>query len=310
MKIDVCGLSDVGKKRKINEDNFLCSTISVKNPGKGSPVSLLIVADGIGGHAGGDTASAMAVDILESRVQSKFLADQTGDADNRAIAEATIQEANSRIFQRAAEDPNLNGMGTTVVSALIRDSHALISNVGDSRAYLVRDNKILQITEDHSWKAEQLKLKMLSEEEITGSPFRHTITRSLGFDSAVNVDTFFLQLFNDDFLLLCSDGLYESLPDTYMMKLILKKKKPKKICEKLIKMANKKGGHDNITAVVALFTGIEKKETKKIGPSDTVKIEHKYQDIAGKQRVKDTVDLEELEEEKKRSPSDTVKLDI
>ena len=129
MKIDVCGLSDVGKKRKINEDNFLCSAISVKSPDISSPVSLLIVADGIGGHAGGDTASAMAVDILESHVQSKFQDDRAGEADHGAIVESTIQEANSRIFQKAVEDPNLNGMGTTVVSALIRDSHVFFSNV-------------------------------------------------------------------------------------------------------------------------------------------------------------------------------------
>ncbi len=300
MKIDVFGLTDVGKKRKINEDNFQCTTLSEKNLDKGVPASLLIVADGIGGHAGGDTASAMAVNILNERIRNQYGAGTEVKENYHAIIEAAIQKVNSGIFQRAAEDQNLVGMGTTVVTALIIDSFALISNVGDSRAYLIRDKKILQITEDHSWKAEQLKLKLLLEKEISESPFRHTITRSLGFDSNVNVDTFSVELFNDDFLLLCSDGLYESLSDTYMMNLILKNKNPKRICLKLIKMANKKGGHDNITAVVAHLTGKEKAGVKKPCLSDTVKLEKKHRDMAKKQTGKDTVDL---------SPSDTIKLD-
>ena len=300
MKIDVFGLTDVGKNRKINEDNFQCTILSEKNLNKGVPASLLIVADGIGGHAGGDTASAMAVNILNERIRNQYGAGAAEKENYHAILEAAIQKVNSSIFQRAAEDQNLVGMGTTVVMAFIIDSFALISNVGDSRAYLIRDKKILQITEDHSWKAEQLKLKLLLEKEISESPFRHTITRSLGFDSNVNVDTFSVELFNDDFLLLCSDGLYESLSDTYMMNLIHKNKKPEKICLKLIKRANKKGGHDNITAVVVHLTGKEKAGEKKPRLSDTVKLEKKHRDMAEKQTGKDTVDL---------SPSDTIKLD-
>ena len=307
MTVEFFGITDVGIKRKFNEDNFLCQDFSHRASKNNLPLSLLVVADGIGGHAGGDTASSMAVDVLSSSVNHIF--ESTDSSEYQEVMETSIQEANHQIFKSATEDKRLTGMGTTLVSALIVDTYALVSNVGDSRAYLIRNHRIVQITEDHSWRAEQIKLNLLSEEEISQSPFRHTITRSLGFDSDVNVDTFYVELFNNDYLLLCTDGLYESLPDSEMMKVVLKSKRPEKACEKLIKMANKKGGHDNITAVVGHFRGIprEKKDSKK--PSDTVKLDEKYQRIARASAKRDTVDLDEKEKREKPLSHDTVKLD-
>jgi protein phosphatase len=161
-------------------------------------------------------------------------------------------------------------MGTTIVTAFITGDKAMISNVGDSRAYLIRDGEINQITHDHSWKAEQLKMKVLSKKEILDSPFKHTITRSLGFQSDVQVDSFRVELAEGDHILLCSDGLYESIPDPVMLKLIQKHKKTEKICRHMIKTANKRSGHDNITVVIARISKMDTKKKSKFTPTDTV----------------------------------------
>jgi serine/threonine protein phosphatase PrpC len=163
------------------------------------------------------------------------------------------------------------------VAALIAEGEATISNVGDSRAYLIRDGSVRQLTYDHSWRAEQMRLNIMSEEEINQSPFKHTITRSLGFQSDVEIDIFQIKLNNGDYLLLCSDGLYESLTDELVVKIVHNKRKPDKISQKLVKTANQRSGHDNITAAVARVDGIEagkdKGKDKKIKPSDTVKLD-------------------------------------
>lgn len=308
MKISFFGLTDVGRKRKFNEDNFDGLDLPERREGEKYTASLLIVADGIGGHAGGDTASKVGVEVIRNQILNKFPSLEPEISHYQEAMQSGIQAANREIFQRAAADPNLTGMGTTIVTALTVDSYALVSNVGDSRAYLIREGRIVQISEDHSWKAEQRKLHLLTEEEIVESPFRHTITRSLGFESDVNVDTFLVDLHKDDYLLLCTDGLYESLPDEYMMRLILKNKKPDKICHRLIKLANKNGGHDNITALVAHILEVPPPAKAAEFPSDTVKLDIKSQEKAEKQPVVDTVELEDIKREQKPSPSDTVKL--
>ncbi|MCJ7679276.1 MAG: Stp1/IreP family PP2C-type Ser/Thr phosphatase [Candidatus Aminicenantes bacterium] len=308
MKISFFGLTDVGRKRKFNEDNFDCLELPERPGERKNSASLLIVADGIGGHAGGDTASKVGVDVFRDQILERF---KSLDYDIRHYQETMqngIQTSNREIFQMAAENTNLTGMGTTMVTALTVDNYALVSNVGDSRAYLIREGRITQISEDHSWKAEQRKLNLLTEEEIVESPFRHTITRSLGFESDVKVDTFLVDMHRDDYLLLCTDGLYESLPDEYMCRIIIKNKKPDKICHRLIKLANKNGGHDNITAVIAHVLEVPALAQSKESPADTVKLDIKLKETDEKQPVPDTIDLGELDRERKPSPSDTVKL--
>ncbi len=309
MKIDKFGLTDVGKKRKVNEDSFLCLSLAESADKETPSASLLVVADGIGGHSGGDTASAMAVDMI-GLLRSRFKASLPAADDIEEALEASVQEANRRIFQKASQDQSLNGMGTTLVAAIVSDSSALISNVGDSRAYLIRNGEIIQVTQDHSWLAEQRKMNMLSDEEILKSPFRHTITRSLGFESDVRVDTFSVDLVPGDALLLCSDGLYESLPDQELAKIVRKSGNAEKICRRLIKNANKKGGHDNITAVVARVSGSGHQGAKKPAASDTIKLKVKHRNIAAKRRAKDTRELPESGEKELTLPSDTVRLDI
>ena len=272
MKIEIAGATDIGKKRQVNEDSLACIDLTSKN----GAAAVIVVADGIGGHVGGKTASTIAVRTLEEITRKYFSNDQNDVYLEARVMEDACQSANHKIFEESSVDSNLKGMGSTMVAAMISDGKATISNVGDSRAYLIRDESIRQLTYDHSWRAEQMRLKIISEEEINQSPFKHTITRSLGFQSDVEIDIFQIKLQSGDYILLCSDGLYESLTDELTVKIIYGKKKPDKISQKLVKTANQRSGHDNITAVVAFVdeieAGEEKREDNKIKPSDTVKL--------------------------------------
>jgi len=273
MKIFIAGSTDVGKKRKVNEDSLLCLNLSDSK----KPAAVIAVADGIGGHVGGKTASSLAVKTLEDSTRHYFENSDPGSFQYAKMMEDSSQSANHRIFEESAVNTELTGMGSTMVAAMIADGEATISNVGDSRAYLIRNGDLRQLTHDHSWKAEQLRFNNMSEEDIEQSPFKHTITRSLGFQSDVEIDIFQIKLQDKDYLLLCSDGLYESLTDDLTVKIFQSKKKPEKITQKLVKAANQRSGHDNITAVVAQVIGIEG-ETEGSGGtrkklSDTVKLE-------------------------------------
>jgi serine/threonine protein phosphatase PrpC len=273
MKIEIAGATDIGKKRQVNEDSLVCFDLSRAD----GPAAVIAVADGIGGHVGGKIASSIAIKTLEETARKYFSKE---DSDSYVLArmmEDASQAANHSIFNEAAANTDLKGMGSTMVAALIAEGEATISNVGDSRAYLIRDGSVRQLTYDHSWRAEQMRLNIMSEEEINQSPFKHTITRSLGFQSDVEIDIFQIKLNNGDYLLLCSDGLYESLTDELVVKIVHNKRKPDKISQKLVKTANQRSGHDNITAAVARVDGIEagkdKGKDKKIKPSDTVKLD-------------------------------------
>ena len=257
----------------MNEDSLLCLNLSDSK----KPAAVIAVADGIGGHVGGKTASSLAVKTLEDSTRHYFENSDPGSFQYAKMMEDSSQSANHRIFEESAVNTELTGMGSTMVAAMIADGEATISNVGDSRAYLIRNGDLRQLTHDHSWKAEQLRFNNMSEEDIEQSPFKHTITRSLGFQSDVEIDIFQIKLQDKDYLLLCSDGLYESLTDDLTVKIFQSKKKPEKITQKLVKAANQRSGHDNITAVVAQVIGIEG-ETEGSGGtrkklSDTVKLE-------------------------------------
>jgi serine/threonine protein phosphatase PrpC len=247
MKIKAFGATDIGKKRSLNEDNYTCVNIS-KTTG---PLYLLAVADGIGGHSGGEIASSMAIATLEKNLLLHFQKNQSPSLHFQDIIENAFKEANRKIFQKASKEEDLTGMGTTLTAALITPNEATICNIGDSRAYLIRENSLHQITLDHSWEAETRRNIILSKEEFKDSPFKHMLTRFLGFEQDVRIDTFHLQLFPGDHLILCTDGLYSLVPDKDILKIFKRLKRTEKICRELINLANKKGGEDNITAAVA-----------------------------------------------------------
>jgi protein phosphatase len=253
MRISSFGHTDIGRKRAFNEDSFLTADLSGGAAGVG-PIALFIVADGIGGHAGGEVASALAVETVNSHVVGSLKAGPAAE-NGAGILEEAFTLANDVVFRRAAQGDQLTGMGTTLVAALIAGGHAYAANVGDSRLYHIRGETCSLISRDHSWTAEQFRLNLLSAHDISRSPFRNMVTRSIGFSEAITVDTFDFELQEGDGLLLCTDGLHGPLPEKDILRLFGKKKDPEEICRDLVQAADKAGSRDNITAVVVRILG-------------------------------------------------------
>ncbi len=250
MNIEIFGDTNIGRKRANNEDSFLCYSFDSTQ----RPHSLIAVADGMGGHTGGEIASALAIESIKDYFNSQFKNLTSPNQDLSVALEDSVQQANLKIFRTASEKTNLTGMGTTMVSALLTETHAYISNVGDSRAYLIREKHIQQITLDHNWKNEQLQKGQLKEEDIQNSPYKDLITRSMGLKENIKIDSFETAIQPKDYILLSSDGLHSFLSQKEILKGFKKNKRPEQICKKLIDMSNKKGGRDNITVIVAYFT--------------------------------------------------------
>lgn len=243
MRFNAWGVSDVGRKRDHNEDSYLVS------PGLG----LYAVADGMGGHQGGERASRMALEILESEITTARREGPLGErASNGTPAKAlerAAQRAGEQIFTTAQADPDLAGMGTTLTALLTHRGRAYLAHVGDSRCYLFRDGRCRQLTVDHSWVNEQVRAGLLSEEEAKESKFKHIITRSVGFEKHVNVDAEAVVIEPGDCFLLCSDGL-SNLIDGDEIARVLSAQFYKKVPRLLIEIANDRGGDDNITVVL------------------------------------------------------------
>jgi len=240
--LDVAQLTDVGRKREHNEDNM--AYVIPKDPQvMAQKGALFIVADGMGGHAAGEVASEIAVDTIST-------AYYPDDHEDVAVALLNaIKRTNTLIHQRAAENMLRSGMGTTSVVAVLRGNMAYIANVGDSRAYVIRKGKIKQISQDHSWVAEQVRAGLLTEEQARTHAQRNVITRSLGTQAEVEVDLFVEPLEEGDILLLCCDGLSGVVSDDEMRS-IVERFPPQESVYHLIERANENGGPDNITAIV------------------------------------------------------------
>ncbi len=234
MKIDSFGQTDVGRKRDKNEDSLVVD----------QDMGFFMVADGMGGHQGGEIASRIAVETVLATLKKMDRAVEGGNGLKKAI-----RLASQKIFEKANQDPYLQGMGTTAVVLWICQDKGLIAHVGDSRAYLVRGGKVTQLTMDHSLVAEQLKAGFIAEADIKKHKFKNIITRSVGFQGDVEVDLLIRELEVGDRFLLCSDGL-TNLVDPQDIAKIVSKNNPKNACQKLIDLANKRGGDDNVTAVV------------------------------------------------------------
>ncbi len=245
MKAASAGLTDVGRKRDHNEDSFLID----------EELQLYVVADGMGGHAGGGTASRIAVETIDKRLRDLRAAEKAHppatNLQESPVPEtirSAVEQACLAIFARAQEDPDLAGMGTTVISLLLDDAHAFFAHVGDSRAYLVRGDLIQQISEDHSLVNEQIKAGMITPEEARHSRYRNIITRSVGFEEEVQVDVMGLLAEAGDVFILCSDGLANMLEDQEIFE-IVRANPLDEIPAKLIELANERGGDDNITVI-------------------------------------------------------------
>ena len=230
--------TDVGLVRKGNEDSLYVD----------EKLGLLIVADGIGGYQAGEVASQMAVEIIPPMLKDEL--EEKGQIQKR-ILEA-IYKANDEILAAVGKDPSLKGMGTTVVLALCNDDEIYIAHVGDSRAYLVRKNKLEQVTEDHSVAFQLLKAGRITVEEARHHPLRHVITQALGTQSYLVPDINSFTWSKGGYLLLCSDGLTDMVEDKTIEEVVLREKGNLKAkCERMVELAKEAGGRDNITVILA-----------------------------------------------------------
>lgn len=247
MRVTSCGITDVGLKRSQNEDNFLIN----------EELNLYVVADGMGGHNGGEYASAICVNTVEEIVENMELGDNVPvDMDDpvdlvREKLRYALRLSGRRIYEKAAESAEFHGMGTTAVALLIDSGNAFIAHVGDSRLYLVRQDTVQQVTEDHSFVARQVKAGVLTEEEAKSHRMRNVIYRSLGYQEDVEVDVQVMALQRGDRFLLCSDGLSGHVEDHEIFD-HLQQHGPQEAARRMIDLACDRGGEDNITAVVAL----------------------------------------------------------
>ena len=231
--------TDVGQKRKINQDSIFESQMPV-----GNLPNLFIVADGMGGHRAGDYASRCAV-----RVITESILKSTEKNPVKLIGDA-VSEANALIQDKSLESEELSGMGTTVVVTTILDGYAYTANVGDSRLYLKTDEVLTQITRDHSLVEEMVRIGQLTEEEARIHPDRHIITRALGASEEVDIDFFDYKIPPEGAILMCSDGLSNMVEDREIFRVLEEPLTVQGKVEKLIRTANDNGGRDNIAVIV------------------------------------------------------------
>ncbi len=242
------GLTDVGRKRNHNEDSYLID----------EQLQLYVVADGMGGHAGGGTASRIAVESIDQEMRGAQSAGNNPFASDTPLQDSplpeflrgAVEKACAAIFKAAQEDLRLSGMGTTVIALCIKGENALFAHVGDSRAYLVRGDLIQQVSEDHSLVNEQIKAGMITPEEAKHSRYKNIITRSVGYDEEVQVDVMGLVAQPGDCFVLCSDGLANLVEDHEIREIVISHT-PHEASKKLVDLANERGGDDNITVIVA-----------------------------------------------------------
>ncbi len=244
--VDLGAGSDVGSVREQNEDAF--HTLLGTGSDKELFDALLIVADGMGGHAAGEVASEMAVTNLP-----KHLVEAISSADDHEdlaeILSESVRKTYRDIFDKSKED-DTRGMGTTLTVGMVVEDEFIYAHVGDSRGYLLREGSIEQFTTDHSWVGEQVALGILTEEQAENHPRRNIITRAMGLDSTVEVDSGSVKLLLLDQILLCSDGLHGLVKSEDIVE-ICNEEDPEDAFQSLIDMANGRGGHDNITVVIA-----------------------------------------------------------
>ncbi len=247
MNIVASGFTDTGRKRDHNEDSFLVD----------EGLRLFVVADGMGGHAGGGTASKLAVDTIRDRLTEakrdspRVFGSSTEPEEGKLLEflRQAVEAACAAIFNAAQGDPSLAGMGTTVTAALIDGGTAYVAHVGDSRCYLLRQGRIYQISEDHSLVNEQLKAGAITADEARNSRFKNIITRSVGFEQEVMVDMMGLEVEPGDRMVLCCDGLSNLVQDHEILE-IVGGTPLEETPAKLVALANERGGDDNITVIV------------------------------------------------------------
>ena len=256
MRIAARGETDIGRTRSTNQDTFLIN----------DECQLYMVADGMGGHAGGEVASQLCVEEVSSWVEEYISSYKEQPTKSKAkdgvrgfedsickMLTRAVNNASMRIYERALEEPQLIGMGTTASLLLVLKGYAYIAHVGDSRVYLVRDRFIYQLTNDHSLVNEQLRAGMITAEEVKHSRLSNVITRSVGYQEIEDVDIHTLEVEGSDLYVLSTDGLHGKILDEEISCLVYEKKL--NAVDTLIELANERDGKDNITMIVVSAGG-------------------------------------------------------
>lgn len=227
----VCHKTHQGLVRASNQDTLLLDE------------ALYGVADGMGGHLGGETASRVAAQVMKNALHGK-------SPDVRAM-EMAVEAANRRVFDMARHDSGLNGMGTTITLLWEGEKQIMIGHVGDSRAYRLHDGQLEQITQDHSVVAELLRNNVITPEMARTHPYRNVITRAVGVDPSVLADVLTVEKHPDDLWLVCSDGLYNMVPDETIRQVLTQSESDEKAADQLLQLALDAGGSDNVTFLLA-----------------------------------------------------------
>lgn len=231
-------ITDIGRKRQLNQDFIYLSETPI-----GNLPNVFIVADGMGGHNAGDYASRYAVETVVDEIGTSF------EKNPVRILGGAIEKANALIRQRAQENPAYSGMGTTMVAATFIGRYLEVANVGDSRLYVI-NNGIKQITRDHSLVEEMVRMGGIDKASARNHPDKNIITRAIGARDDIEADFFNVELQEGDLVLLCSDGLTNMLDDEEIYRVLTEDESLKNRVDKLVEMANRNGGKDNISAIV------------------------------------------------------------
>ena len=265
IRVEVFGKTDLGRTRDHNEDRFLVADLTrkaanllpeVRQHNIGPRGTLLVVADGMGGAAAGELASEMATDTIYDHLVKTWNAEEEVTPQRFAYRlKEAVEVANSSIHAHAKAHPEVRGMGTTTTAAGVLNDHLYLTQVGDSRAYLIRGGQAHQITKDQSLMQRLVEAGELTEEEAAQSERRNIILQALGPDAKVKVDLTYQEVRRGDILVLCSDGLSGQVKKDEIGKVVTDAKDLSAACEQLIALANERGGPDNITVVIARFDG-------------------------------------------------------
>lgn len=236
--------TDTGRKRRHNEDCIMAD----------AELGLCVVADGMGGHLHGEVASRMACDTVFEHYRTRVRAvppDTADPAEEMEFLRFALQKANHAVYKAGDEDADFNDMGTTAVCVTLRGGHAIVGNVGDSRCYRWRGDRLRQLTRDHSWVGEMWEKKLISKESAMMHPERNVVTRALGVEPEVEVDAEKSAAKSGDIFLLCSDGLSDLVEDSLIAE-VMRITVPdlEKTAERLIELANERGGDDNISVAL------------------------------------------------------------
>lgn len=231
-------VTDIGVKRNMNQDFVYASEQPV-----GNLPNLFIVADGMGGHNAGDLASRSTVETMVDYIES------AGEKSPIPLLEAAILAANRKVMEKSQSDKSLEGMGTTVVAATVVEDCLYVANVGDSRLYVL-DDQIQQITRDHSLVEEMVRAGQIGRDEARNHPEKNIITRAVGMKNKLRIDFFDVALYAGDKFLLCTDGLTNMVEDEDILELVQKETSLEAAAHRLVAMANRNGGKDNISVVL------------------------------------------------------------